>query len=381
MSTLFPNATLRDRAPFRFDIVGSFLRPDALKKARSQCACGECSTDELHQVEHAEVSQLVAKEKAVGLPNVTDGEFRRTWWHLDFLFGLLGVELVEAEEYSTQFQAHMRPITLKITDKIEFPKVHPFINHFKALKAEAGDYPVKFTIPSPSMLHLITCVRTPNPQLIERYQDNEELLFADITQAYIDAGNALYAEGCRILQLDDTSWGEFCSEEKRAKYEAQGLDLDDIARKYVKVLNDIRAALPQDMAVTMHICRGNFRSTWFSSGGYEPVAEILFGGCNVDGFFLEYDSDRAGDFKPLRFIKDQQVVLGLVTSKSGELEAKEEIIERIKEATQYVDINQLCLSPQCGFASTEEGNELAEEDQWKKLALIRSIVDEVWGSK
>ncbi len=381
MSTLFPNATLRDRAPFRFDIVGSFLRPDALKKARSQCACGECSTDELHQVEHAEVSQLVAKEKAVGLPNVTDGEFRRTWWHLDFLFELLGVELVEAEEYSTQFQAHMRPITLKITDKIEFPKVHPFINHFKALKAEAGDYPVKFTIPSPSMLHLITCVRTPNPQLIERYQDNEELLFADITQAYIDAGNALYAEGCRILQLDDTSWGEFCSEEKRAKYAAQGLDLDDIARKYVKVLNDIRAALPQDMAVTMHICRGNFRSTWFSSGGYEPVAEILFGGCNVDGFFLEYDSDRAGDFKPLRFIKDQQVVLGLITSKSGELEAKEEIIERIKEATQYVDINQLCLSPQCGFASTEEGNELTEEDQWKKLALIRSIVDEVWGSK
>ena len=381
MSTLFPNATLRDRAPFRFDIVGSFLRPDALKKARSQCACGECSTDELHQVEHAEVSQLVAKEKAVGLPNVTDGEFRRTWWHLDFLFELLGVELVEAEEYSTQFQAHMRPITLKITDKIEFPKVHPFINHFKALKAEAGDYPVKFTIPSPSLLHLITCVRTPNPQLIERYQDNEELLFADITQAYIDEGNALYAEGCRILQLDDTSWGEFCSEEKRAKYAAQGLDLDDIARKYVKVLNDIRAALPQDMAVTMHICRGNFRSTWFSSGGYEPVAEILFGGCNVDGFFLEYDSDRAGDFKPLRFIKDQQVVLGLITSKSGELEAKEEIIERIKEATQYVDINQLCLSPQCGFASTEEGNELTEEDQWKKLALIRSIVDEVWGSK
>lgn len=381
MSTLFPNATLRDRAPFRFDIVGSFLRPEALKKARSQCACGECSTDELHQVEHAEVSQLVAKEKAVGLPNVTDGEFRRTWWHLDFLFELLGVELVEAEEYSTQFQAHMRPITLKITDKIEFPKVHPFINHFKALKAEAGDYPVKFTIPSPSMLHLITCVRTPNPQLIERYQDNEALLFADITQAYINAGNALYAEGCRILQLDDTSWGEFCSEEKRAKYQAQGLDLDDIARKYVKMLNDIRAALPQDMVVTMHICRGNFRSTWFSSGGYEPVAEILFGGCNVDGFFLEYDSDRAGDFKPLRFIKDQQVVLGLVTSKSGELEAKEEIIERIKEATQYVDINQLCLSPQCGFASTEEGNELAEEDQWKKLALIRSIVDDVWGSK
>lgn len=381
MSKLFPNATLRDRAPFRFDIVGSFLRPDALKQARRQCACGDCSTEQLHQVEHEEVSQLVAKEKAVGLPNVTDGEFRRTWWHLDFLFELLGVELQETEEYVTQFKAHMhRPVTLKITDKIEFPKAHPFINHFKALQQEAGDYPVKFTIPSPSMLHLITCVRTPNPQLIERYAD-QEVLFADLTQAYIDAVNALYAEGCRILQLDDTSWGEFCSEEKRALYTSQGTDVDAVARRYVKMLNDIRAAAPADMVINMHICRGNFRSTWFSSGGYEPVAEILFGGCNVDGFFLEYDSDRAGDFKPLRFIKNQQVVLGLVTSKSGELEAKEAIIERIKEAAEYVDINQLCLSPQCGFASTEEGNVLTEEDQWKKLALIRSIVDEVWGDK
>ncbi|MCF7522163.1 5-methyltetrahydropteroyltriglutamate--homocysteine S-methyltransferase [Neisseria sp. ZJ106] len=382
MSKLFPHATLRDRAPFRFDIVGSFLRPDTLKQARRQCACGECSTDELHQVETQAVSHLIAQEKAVGLPNVTDGEFRRTWWHLDFLFELLGVELQEAETYSTQFKAHMhRPVTLKITNKIEFPKVHPFLNHFKALQAEADGYPVKFTIPSPSMLHLITCVRTPNPQLIERYAGKNDVLLADITAAYIDAVQALYDAGCRILQLDDTSWGEFCSEEKRALYASQGVDVDATARSYVKMLNDIRDAAPQDMAITMHICRGNFRSTWFSSGGYEPVAEILFGGCNVDGFFLEYDSDRAGDFQPLRFIRDQQVVLGLVTSKSGELEAKEAIIERIKEAAQYVDINQLCLSPQCGFASTEEGNVLTEEDQWKKLALIRSIVDEVWGDK
>lgn len=382
MSTLFPNAVMRDRAPYRFDIVGSFLRPEALKHARSQCACGSCSVEELHRVETEEVGNLIAKEKAVGLPNVTDGEFRRTWWHLDFLFELLGVELEDTETYSTQFKAHMhRPVTLKITDKIEFPKVHPFIAHFKALQESAGGYPVKFTIPSPSMLHLITCVRTPNPKLIERYDDKQEILFADITAAYIDAVNALYAAGCRILQLDDTSWGEFCSEEKRALYTSQGTDVDAVARRYIQMLNDIRAAAPADMAITMHICRGNFRSTWFSSGGYEPVAEILFGGCNVDGFFLEYDSDRAGDFKPLRFIKNQQVVLGLVTSKSGDLEEKSAIIERIKEAAQYVDINQLCLSPQCGFASTEEGNVLTEEDQWKKLALIREIVEEVWGSR
>ncbi|MCP1659091.1 5-methyltetrahydropteroyltriglutamate--homocysteine S-methyltransferase [Neisseria perflava] len=381
MSTLFPNATLRERAPFRYDIVGSFLRPERLKKARQQCACGELPVEELHKVEDEEVLALIAKEKAVGLPNVTDGEFRRTWWHLDFLFELSGVELVEAQSYSTQFQTHMSPVTLKIIDKIEFPQNHPFVAHFKALQTEADGYPTKFTIPSPSMIHLITCVRTENPQLPERYAGNEAQLLADVTQAYIDAANALYAAGCRILQLDDTSWGEFCSQDKRAGYAARGLDLDAIAKSYVKVLNDIRAAIPADMALTMHICRGNFRSTWSSSGGYEPVAEILFGGCHVDGFFLEYDSERAGDFKPLRFIKDQQVVLGLVTSKFGELEDRNVLIERIKEAAQYVDINQLCLSPQCGFASTEHGNELTEEDQWKKLALIRSVVEEVWGSK
>ncbi|MDO5638702.1 MAG: 5-methyltetrahydropteroyltriglutamate--homocysteine S-methyltransferase [Neisseria sp.] len=380
MSKLFPTAEPRTRAPYRFDIVGSFLRPDALKQARRQCACGDCSVDELHSVESAEIRKLIDSQKQVGLPAVTDGEFRRTWWHLDFLFELIGVELEEVAEYNTTFQAHMhRPVTLKIIDKIEWPNVHPFLEHYRALQEEAAGYPVKFTIPSPSMLHLITCVRTANPQLIERYAGKNDVLLADITAAYIKAVKAFYDLGCRNLQLDDTSWGEFCSEEKRALYASQGTDVDQTARDYVKMLNDIRAAAPEDMAITMHICRGNFRSTWFSSGGYEPVAETLFGGCHVDGFYLEYDSDRAGDFKPLRFIKDQQVVLGLVTSKSGDLEDKNEIIERIQEAAQYVDINQLCLSPQCGFASTEEGNVLSEEEQWQKLAFIRDIAEEVWG--
>ncbi len=380
MSKRFPTAQPRTRAPYRFDIVGSFLRPETLKHARRQCACGECSPVALQQVEDDEINKLIASQKNVGLPAVTDGEFRRTWWHLDFLFELLGVELEDTETYSTQFQAHMhRPVTLKITDKIEWPNVHPFLDHYRRLHEEADGYPVKFTIPSPSMLHLITCVRTPNPQLIERYAGKNDVLLADITAAYIQAVKAFYNLGCRNLQLDDTSWGEFCSEEKRALYTSQGIDVDQTARDYVKMLNDIRAAAPADMAITMHICRGNFRSTWFSSGGYEPVAEILFGGCNVDGFYLEYDSDRAGDFKPLRFIKDQQVVLGLITSKSGELEDKNAIIERIEEAAQYVDINQLCLSPQCGFASTEEGNVLSEEEQWQKLAFIRDIAEEVWG--
>lgn len=382
MSKLFPQARPRTRAPFRFDIVGSFLRPEALKQARRQCACGDCSVEELHSIEDAEILKLIEKQKEIGLPAVTDGEFRRTWWHLDFLFELVGVELQEVEEYNTTFKAHMhRPVTLKIIDKIEWPNVHPFIDHYRRLQAEAGGYPVKFTIPSPSMLHLITCVRTPNPQLIERYAGNQEQLFADLTETYIAAVKAFYAEGCRNLQLDDTSWGEFCSEEKRTQYASQGVDVDATAKRYVRMLNDIRAAAPADMSITMHICRGNFRSTWFSSGGYEPVAEILFGGCRVDGFYLEYDSDRAGDFEPLRFIKDQQVVLGLVTSKSGELEDKQAIIDRIKEASRFVDINQLCLSPQCGFASTEEGNVLSEEEQWKKLEFIREIAEEIWGKE
>lgn len=381
MSKLFPNATPRTRAPFRFDIVGSFLRPEALKQARHQCACGECTPEYAEEITDKAVLDLIAKEKKVGLPNVTDGEFRRTWWHLDFLFHLNNVELRDTETYSTKFQAHMhRPVTLVITDKVEWNKDHLFLADFKRLHEEANGYPIKFTIPAPSMLHLITCVRTAKPELPAVYANDQEKLFADITAAYIEAVKVFYDLGCRTLQLDDTSWGEFCSEEKRALYASQGVDVDTVAKRYVQVLNDIRAAAPEDMALTMHICRGNFRSTWFSSGGYEPVAEILFGGCNIDGFFLEYDSDRAGDFKPLRFIKHQQVVLGLVTSKTGELEDKQAIIDRIKEATQYVDINQLCLSPQCGFASTEEGNVLTEEEQWRKLEFIREIAEEVWGA-
>ena len=381
MSQLFPTATPRTRAPYRFDIVGSFLRPEALKQARRQCACGECSMEAMHAVEDAEIHKIVEKQKAIGLPAVSDGEFRRTWWHLDFLFELVGVELRDTDTYSTQFKAQMhRPVTLEIIDQIQWPNVHPFLEHYKRLHAEANGYPVKFTIPSPSMLHLITCVRTAQPKLPPVYANNPEQLFADLTTVYIQAVKAFYDLGCRILQLDDTSWGEFCSEEKRALYASQGVDVDATARRYVQMLNDIRDAAPADMSLTMHICRGNFRSTWFSSGGYEPIAEILFGGCHIDGFYLEYDSDRAGDFKPLRFIKNQQVVLGLVTSKTGELENKQDIIARIQEAAQYVDINQLCLSPQCGFASTEEGNVLTEDEQWRKLEFIRQIAEEVWGA-
>ena len=374
------NCSCCQKAPFRLDHVGSFLRPERLKEARAKFNAGEINAEELERVENEEIIALIEKEKELGLKSVTDGEFRRAFWHLDFLENLDGVELVEVDHFSVQFKdKDVKPKTLRIVGKVDFSENHPFVKHFKFLKEHAGDTPVKLTIPSPSMLHLITQVREKNYVPIERYKDNEALFYDDVVAAYRKALQCFYDLGCRNIQLDDTSWGEFCALDKREAYEARGFDLEKIARDYVDVLNRVIEWKPEDLVVNMHICRGNFRSTWFSSGGYEPVAKTLFGHCRVDGFFLEYDSDRAGDFTPLRYIKDQKVVLGLITSKSGDLEDKGEVISRIKEASQYVPLEQLCLSPQCGFSSTEEGNILTIEAQWDKLKLIDEIVHEVWG--
>ena len=374
------NCSCCQKAPFRLDHVGSFLRPERLKEARAKFNDGEITAEELERVENEEIIALIEKEKELGLKSVTDGEFRRAFWHLDFLENLDGVELVEVDHFSVQFKdKDVKPKTLRIVGKVDFSENHPFVKHFKFLKEHAGDTPVKLTIPSPSMLHLITQVREKNYVPIERYKDNEALFFDDVVEAYRKALQCFYDLGCRNIQLDDTSWGEFCALDKREAYEARGFDLEQIARDYVDVLNRVIEWKPEDLVVNMHICRGNFRSTWFSSGGYEPVAKTLFGHCRVDGFFLEYDSDRAGDFTPLRYIKDQKVVLGLITSKSGDLEDKDEVIARIKEASKYVPLEQLCLSPQCGFSSTEEGNILTIEAQWDKLKLIDEIVHEVWG--
>ncbi|MGY3762782.1 5-methyltetrahydropteroyltriglutamate--homocysteine S-methyltransferase [Granulicatella adiacens] len=374
------NCSCCQKAPFRLDHVGSFLRPERLKEARAKFNAGEITAEELEHVENEEIIALIEKEKELGLKSVTDGEFRRAFWHLDFLEHLEGVELVEVDHFSVQFKdKDVKPKTLRIVGKVDFSEDHPFVKHFKFLKEHAGDTPVKLTIPSPSMLHLITQVREKNYVPIERYKDNEALFYDDVVAAYRKALQCFYDLGCRNIQLDDTSWGEFCALDKREAYEARGFDLEQIARDYVDVLNRVIEWKPEDLVVNMHICRGNFRSTWFSSGGYEPVAKTLFGHCRVDGFFLEYDSERAGDFTPLRYIKDQKVVLGLITSKSGDLEDKGEVIARIKEASQYVPLEQLCLSPQCGFSSTEEGNILTIEAQWDKLKLIDEIVHEVWG--
>lgn len=368
------------QAPFKYDIVGSFLRTQAIKNARAEFEQGNISTDSLRKVEDKEIAALVEKQKQIGLKAITDGEFRRSWWHLDFLWGLDGISRKQATHGSIAFHGKdTKAETIEIKGKIDFTS-HPFLEDFTYMRSIAGERVVKVTIPSPTMLHLITAVRNADYQPIDLYKDNKVLMH-DIAAAYKKAIAAFYTAGCRYLQLDDTSWGEFCSFEKREGYEKQGFDMNQLAKDYVFMINEAIADRPSDMVITMHICRGNFRSTWFSSGGYEPVAEVLFGSCKVDGFFLEYDSERAGDFRPLRYIKKQKVVLGLITSKIGELENKEAVIKRIEEAAQYVNIDQLCLSPQCGFSSTEEGNLLTEEQQWDKIRFVKEIAETVWGGQ
>ncbi|WP_083517117.1 5-methyltetrahydropteroyltriglutamate--homocysteine S-methyltransferase [Alicyclobacillus shizuokensis] len=361
------------RPPFRGDMVGSLLRPDRLKEARAARAAGHLDAAGLKAVEDEEIARVVAKQKEIGLQAVTDGEFRRAYWHFDFLEGLDGVEGYEAE-HGIQFQNQAtKAHSVRVVGKVGFSN-HPMLDHFRFLQSVAGDHLAKLTIPSPSMLHFR------GTGIAEAYPDEDEF-FHDLAQAYKQAIGAFYALGCRYLQLDDTAWAYLCSEEQREQMKERGWDPKRLEERYAATINEAVADKPSDLTITMHICRGNFRSTWISSGGYEPVAETLFGKLRIDGFFLEYDSDRAGGFEPLRFVsrKDLRIVLGLVTSKFGELEAKDDLKRRIDEATRYVPLEQLCLSPQCGFASTEEGNLLTEEQQWDKLRLVVETAHEVWG--
>lgn len=372
----FKNAISRSVPPFRADIVGSFLRPSSIKEARKKFVEVTITEQDLREVEDQAIIELVNNQKRNGLEVVTDGEFRRSWWHLDFMAGLNGLEKKTTSEGFTFHGVNTRSESVELKDRIKFGE-HPMLSHFSFLKERAGDCIAKMTIPSPAMLHFVLTVRNKEFALPDFYL-NEEDFIADIVAAYRDAIAAFYKAGCRYLQLDDTSWGALCSTSEREAFAKRNIDPDKLAEKYVEIVNKSIADRPEDMVITMHICRGNYRSTWFSSGGYDPVAPILFAKAKLDGFFLEYDSNRSGDFEPLRYIKNQQVVLGLVTSKTGELEDKEEIISRIAEAAKILPINQLCLSPQCGFSSTEEGNTLSEEQQWAKIRFIEDIAAEIW---
>jgi 5-methyltetrahydropteroyltriglutamate--homocysteine methyltransferase len=361
--------------PFRADMVGSLLRTAPLKEARARRQAGEVSAEALRRIEDAEIGKIITRQEAVGLQSATDGEFRRAWWHFDFLEGLQGVEGYETAQ-GIQFQGtQTKPRSVRVMGKLGFAG-HPMLDHFRFLAANTTLL-AKMTIPSPSVLHF----RGGRHAISAAVYPEMESYFADLAETYRKVVQAFAAAGCRYLQLDDTVWAYLCSEEQRVQVRARGEDPDKLPAIYARMINHAIAERPADMRITMHICRGNFRSTWISEGGYEPVAETLFGSVGVDGFFLEYDTERAGGFEPLRFVKpgSQRIVLGLVTSKSGVLEKPDDIRRRIDEAARHVAMDQLCLSPQCGFASTEEGNLLAEEEQWAKLAMIVETARKVWG--
>ncbi len=364
--------------PFRADVVGSFLRPAAVAEARHEHASGDLSTAALTAVEDDAIRSLVQQQAHTGLKVATDGEFRRSWWHFDF-FGLLdGVDIVELD-HGIQFQGvQTRPRGIQISGPVGFPADHPFLAHFAFLRdaAEATGATPKFTIPAPTVLDFRL-----EPDHIDGPYSGRDDLVDDLVQTYRDAWQAFYDAGARYLQFDDTAWAYLCSDVELAKARERGIETDGIAERYASILRRILDGKPDDLTVTTHVCRGNFRSTWISEGGYEPVAEQLLGNTGYDGFFLEYDSERAGGFEPLRFLPegDQTVVLGLITTKSGQLEDVDAVKRRIDEASAFAPLEHLALSPQCGFASTEEGNELTETEQWAKVREVVAIATDVWG--
>jgi 5-methyltetrahydropteroyltriglutamate--homocysteine methyltransferase len=366
----------RTTPPFRADHVGSLLRSASLKDARAKRQKGEITAEALKSIEDREIEAVIKKQEAVGLQCATDGEYRRSWWHFDFFRGLDGVTSFTTDHGIKFAGVETKAEGIRITSRVGFSG-HPMLDHFRFLKAHARVTP-KMTIPAPSTFHF----RQGRALISREVYPDLDAYFDDVAAAYRKAIRAFYDAGCRYLQLDDTAWAMVCDPHERDGSRARGDDPDTLPARYAKLTNAALKDKPADMAITMHSCRGNFRSTFIASGGYEFVAEQLLGAVDgIDGYFLEYDSERAGGFEPLRFLPKgkSMVVLGLVTSKSGKLESKDAIKRRIDEATKYVTLDQLALSPQCGFASTEEGNNLAEEEQWAKLRMIVEIAKEVWG--
>ncbi|MFN6650359.1 5-methyltetrahydropteroyltriglutamate--homocysteine S-methyltransferase [Enterococcus gallinarum] len=364
-----------------YEIVGSFLRPEKLKQAREAFAEGKITRSELKEVEDQAISELVAKQKEVGLKYVSDGEFRRSYWHLDFFWGFQGIEHILMDQGYLFHGEETRADSARLAGKVAFNPEHPVFEEYRFVAAQADGVPVRQSIPAPAQL-FVELVRGSNEEKVNAIYPDREVLLADIAQAYRETILALYDLGCRHLKLDDCTWGMLVDKNYWQSRTNDEYDTQKIQELYLRLNNSALVDLPNDLHVTTHVCRGNYHSTWAASGGYEPVADSLLGHEAVEAFFLEFDDDRSGDFQPLRFVPEtKKVVLGLVTSKNGALEEKESLIARIKEASQYVPLERLSLSPQCGFASTEEGNILSEEDQWKKLQLIIEVADEVWGTQ
>ena len=365
----------RSKPPFRADIVGSLLRTAPLKEARAKREKGAIGAAQVAEVEDREIEKIIEMQEEVGLKVATDGEFRRSWWHFDFYGMLNGVEIYELD-HGIQFQGvQTKPRSIRVHGKLGFSH-HPMLDHFKFVKAHTRVTP-KMCIPSPATMHFRL---EPNAVTAKEYKDRDAI-FHDLARTYQQAIRGFYDAGCRYLQFDDTAWAYLCSQVELKKARERGLNADRLQQDYAQVINMALEGKPADMVITTHVCRGNFRSTWISEGGYEPVAETLLAKLNYDGYFLEYDTARAGGFEPLRFLPkgNKIVVLGLVTTKTGTLEKKDDVKRRIEEATKFAPLDQLCLSPQCGFASTEEGNVLAEDEEWAKLRTIVELADEVWG--
>ena len=370
--------TKRSQPPFRADHVGSFLRPSELLDARERFKAGKIDKAALREVEDRAIRDIVRTQENIGLEGITDGEFRRTYFHIDFLEQLDGVETrggLTAHFHSAKGEVDFAPPVLHVTGKVRH--AHPIqVKDFEFLKSATKRTP-KVTIPSPTMLHF----RGGRGAISKEAYPDLEPFFSDVAKCYAEELHALARAGCSYVQLDDTNLAYLCDPKMREGARQRGDDPDDLPRRYAKLINAAIADRPPGMTICTHLCRGNFKSAWVAEGGYEPVAEVLFNDLKVDGYFLEYDDARSGGFAPLRFVpKGKTVVLGLVTTKVGELESKSELKRRIDEAAKVVPLEQLCLSPQCGFSSTVHGNEIARESQAAKLRLIVDVAREVWGT-
>jgi 5-methyltetrahydropteroyltriglutamate--homocysteine methyltransferase len=370
----------RDKPPFRADHVGSLLRPPELLEARKGFAAGQVSAERLRAVEDEAIREVVRMQREVGLQSATDGEFRRASWHMDFIYAIDGISKAEddlkVEFHNEEGTIEFTPAALRVDGRLAIGETI-FGDHFEfLLGAVDGAATPKLTIPSPSMVHYRGGAAAIDPSV---YPDQEEF-WRDLIAAYREQVRRVAALGCTYLQFDDTSLAYLNDPRQREMMSERGEDAEHLHESYIRHLNEVLADRPEGLTVTSHMCRGNFRSSWVAEGGYDFVAEALFGELGVDGFFLEYDDPRSGGFEPLRFVPpDKMVVLGLVTTKRGELESKDELKRRIEEASRFVDIDQLCLSPQCGFSSTVEGNLVTHEQQVAKLRLIVETAQEVWG--
>lgn len=367
------------KTPFRYDFVGSFLRPQALKDAKEEYQAGRISEEEFDKITNDEITKVVARQKELGFHAITDGEFRRTFWHLDFMWGLEGVAH-EATGNGVDFHDELAVLDdTYLVGKIR-AKEHPFVKYFAFLKQFEDENTVaKYTIPAPAQTFQQMIVPA-NLENTRKFYDTNEELIHDIGVAYQDVIKQFYDAGCRNLQLDDCTWGAIVGDAAKERYKALGIDLEDVKRQLLEVNNLALEGKPSDMTITSHICRGNYHSTYFTSGPYDSVADYVFAEENVDALLLEYDDERSGGFAPLAKVSpDKKVVLGLITTKSPELEKKEDVIARIHEAAKYIPLERLCLSPQCGFASCDVGNKLTEDEQWAKLKLVKEIAEEVWG--